>query len=931
MLYYGYFRDINTSTDSKGQLYKVEIITDLENPYPYTFSPYDPLIKIPQDGVELTMCSQPFTVSYEGESNNIYKPHKCSTATIRFILSSFNSDLFATYNKKILVSLLKWKNNIRLEGDYYLDENDNVVCRKHSYQISQSEIVYKFIPEEVDKGCYDVEWIGFATPNCYNQNYALIEQEFEYEAQDALSTLENKKWEINSELEITSIITVINRIIGGLGVYNHIYTQNTIKTEIGEDIDKIASQWRNWKDNTYLEILDGICSYLNLTIVPFKDSVYILDPDGVAGEHQYFFDRESTGNPRYYFNYNNTWVNRGLKQVGNTIRLRAENYCSNDTNISLEEVNDGVKLTCGFNDVELLPNTLEDKNYKYFTIYDGERNVEIFTEQVSSSLGNTYTNIVRFNNGVFVQLQNYTFNEGLKTFLYERDTLVQNGSSWLVMRDTTPRDYPVFELNYLQTKVGCVLLQNTGLETTTTKLNLIQTRQDISKNTIKYPNTFVFFGETHYPDTANYSQWWWNNNQPVLQLTTPKFIYNSRKKLQIKGDWTFFRNYALSYFEKTDNNRPGIGGNNLDVHVEKKYLYITCMVELSVSSSTGTTTYYLRKNNPYSDSDNHEISSAYSYFWDNNTWSYYRCDIYLGDEDIDEDKPFGQIFNFGEKDNGFVKEFPSIGVADDAICKLDITIYRPLGCGVNSEDLEVFANSTKLENFEVNIIDSFEDIDYQDLTYKTKGDSISPVELENTLISQPYFKDSKWGFTMMNADGYKNTRLFKTSTTLLDIPEKLRIADYYKQYTNQTLRLNTSIFKLDNLTPATCIKTNQFAGYNFVIDTQEIDYELNTTKLSLVRKHKANSIPELDIKMWIDNGEGIEPVINPLWYDTDYTPSSTPSIFSLGSDSAIYSTNPERMWFEPYFTEEGIIARVSNGESDVVVDVNINNELIITN
>ena len=923
MLYYGYFRDLNTDIDPKGQLYKVEIITDLENPYPYYGDIENP---IPSDGVELTMCSQPFTVSYEGENNNIYKPHKCSTATIRFLMTTFNSDIFATYNKKVLVSLLKWKNNIKLDGDYYKDENDNIICSKHSYQISPTEIIYKFIPEEVDKLCYDVEWIGFATPNCYNQNYSLIEQEFEYEVQDALSTLEDKKWEINYELEVNNIITAINRIIGSLGVYSHIYTQNTVRTDISSDISHIDIQWRNWEDKNYLEILDGICEYLNLTIVPFKDSIYIIDYDGVAGEHQYFIDRETTGNTRYYFNYNDTWINRGLKLVGNTIRLGASNYCSNDTNISLEEVIDGVELSTDSKEINLLPNTLEDKNYKYYTVINTPPQ-QIFYEQVSRTLGAIYTNKVIFNKGVFIQLQDYTINEGVNTFIYDNDTLVQDGSRWLVMRNTIPVDYPTFQLNYLQNKVGCVLLQNAKLTKECTKLNTIPTRQDISKEIVIYPNTFVFFGETHYPDTTNYSQWWWNNNQPVLSFNTPKFIFNKRKELQIKGDWTFFRNNALSFFEQTDNNRPGVGGDNLDVHVEKKYLYITCSVELEVTTTTGTTTYTLRKDNPYNYNDNHDITTAYSYYWDSG-YSPYRCDLYLSDENIDINKPFGQIFNFGDKEKGFIKEFPSIGADDNAICKLNITIYRPLGCGVRSDDVEVFANSSKLENFEVNIIDAFEDINYEEITYKTKGDNL--LELESSLISQPYFKDSDWGFTTMATTGYKNTRLYKVSTSLTDIPEKLRIADYYNQYTNQTLRLNTSIFKLDNLTPATCIKTNQFAGYNFVIDTQEIDYELNTTKLSLVRKHKANSIPELDIEKWIDNGNGLEPVYNPLWFDT--TPIPYPlSTFSLESDSAIYSTQPERIVFEPYFTDEGIIARVSNGEDDVVVNVNNNNELIITN
>ena len=141
--YYGKFRNIDTSVDPLGQEYKVVIFTDYDGSVsPYTFNP---ISEEPNLGTELTMTTTPFIVSYQNEDGNIYKPYKCSTATVSFLMSTLNLDLFTNKENNILVALLKRDNDIILRGDTYINKyTEEVVIRKKAYGL-----FYGFLPSEL--------------------------------------------------------------------------------------------------------------------------------------------------------------------------------------------------------------------------------------------------------------------------------------------------------------------------------------------------------------------------------------------------------------------------------------------------------------------------------------------------------------------------------------------------------------------------------------------------------------------------------------------------------------------------------------------------------------------------------------------------------------------------------------------------------------
>lgn len=146
MLYTGYFRSIDTTVDPKGQLYKVEIFTDGTT---YTFRPVigdDRAILVPT-WENITLSDKPFTVEYGGD-RNIYKPYRGSGATIGLVSGQME---FVNVGKcKNLVRLLKYKNEVELNGDTYTNTETGETLSKKRMQITRFGIIqtvfYDFVP-----------------------------------------------------------------------------------------------------------------------------------------------------------------------------------------------------------------------------------------------------------------------------------------------------------------------------------------------------------------------------------------------------------------------------------------------------------------------------------------------------------------------------------------------------------------------------------------------------------------------------------------------------------------------------------------------------------------------------------------------------------------------------------------------------------------
>lgn len=295
MYKYGFFRDISDN------LYKVVIITDYQQ--------YNSNLGQGQ-GEEITLLANPISIEYDSNSDDVFAPYRCSTMTVRFLQENFDESLNNALGNNVFVTLQKE------EG-----------------------------------GRYKTLWVGFATPNAYNQAFInVVGDEFELECQDALSTLKHckfKRQETKQHFTIKAYIQVAFFQLGGL------YKTCIYPTTPNNFLDTCIPQ-ENWFDEdneamSWLQILEEICKYLGFTLTTEGEDVLLLDP-----------------HCEEYAQFN---LQSGQLQTVTFIReesiLNKEDISSNDCNISLLPSYNKVSLTAKhypvdkkipkFEDMELEP------------------------------------------------------------------------------------------------------------------------------------------------------------------------------------------------------------------------------------------------------------------------------------------------------------------------------------------------------------------------------------------------------------------------------------------------------------------------------------------------------------------------------------------------------------------------------------------------
>ena len=133
------------------------------------------------------------------------------------------------------------------------------------------------------------------------------------------------------------------------------------------------------------------------------------------------------------------------------------------------------------------------------------------------------------------------------------------------------------------------------------------------------------------------------------------------------------------------------------------------------------------------------------------------------------------------------------------------------------------------------------------------------------------------------------------------------------------------------ITPNTRVKWN---NRSFIVDKQEIDYELNRNTISLIEKKLRSDIPEIEAKMYLENENGQTLNLNPFYNET-FNPVTVESYSRNGSAVMGETGNQINSIISFYPTwGDGIEAWVSIPEillDDVNVSINDNGELIITN
>lgn len=932
MYYYGHFRNTDTKIDPLGQEYKVVIFTNYngtDNPYGFDINGE------PITGERLIMTTQPFLVSYENEDGNIYKPYKCSTATISFLVSNLNFDLFTNKYNNILVALLKRNNDVILSGDSYINRNTNeVLIRKRSYGL-----YYGFLPSEIDTYCYNVEWIGYATPNTYNQNYTLVKQEFQLECQDAFSTLKYESLPFNELIEIRDLITVLRFIIGGLGTYKHIYVQNNLI--LPDDgtvyLSKIVQQYRNFIEDEPVEkmkLIESIGTFLNISFIPFKDSVYIVQYEGVANNDNYFYHYTFDNNNNLFFNYrsdNPTW-DHIIENKENNLTLTKDCYAGSDTNISMQTVYNNFSVSCDENEIDLIPKLTDDK---YYTgLQSSIIMVDLYREGLTNRIswyGGVITNLQQVNG---IGFKNYIY---YQSYLRDSDNLPQDHYT-PVSPTLTPR---IFQMNssdsYSTDKYcGCVLIKNASLRSTSARDYSRQYR-------FNYDNSLVFWNKNRFNNWEQVShttadEVWRDNHQVVLEYQSPRFFLVENKSLCFKGEWEFYRQTGFIPLVEEDNFYVDSSNDYHPLEIDKSKLYIKARVILTLEDGVNTYVFYL-SNTDYRFAAGSEI-----------------VNLPLDYSNADMNKPFGQSFKFSG-DDGFIVDFLQLdgtslfSTYPNYIASLKIEIMNPVIAGIKTYEEPtyrvLFNRSARVKDLKFEIVDRYQSENWRFSNIKTNFKTeqnrfLETFEVENDLSTNEYVGKINYNYCIRvyNQHYYSLNNLNNISTGLVARPEILKLADIYNQYKDKTIGLNTTIWENLGITPNSRIKwENRF----FIVDRQEIDYEANTNTLSLIEKKLSSELPELDMKMYCENDNGETIYINPLYRETyDLILITTNVYYRDGSAVMGYNTDDDYsptlitndintlITFSTKFTD-GIEAFVSipNGLSYISVYINNSGELII--
>ena len=298
MRYYGDFRSIDTNVDPKGQKYRVLIFTNYDgtNPYQYNRMDFEPVdgqtphapIVWPIVGTPLTMTANPFTVTYEGDPENIYKPYKCSTASVSFMQSAINLDFVNNNGTSTLVVLLKWKNEVSEVNSRMYNRVTGETLNKRIVQNDGQTLFDDYEPYKFDKFCYSVEWVGFSTPETFSMEYDHDRDQFTLNAQDAFSVLRYAKYQNLGDAVVVPMSDILFNLVGSLGTYKKIYITDTVKFQ-GENVNAILNtceQQRNNfdednKPNDKLTVLSQLLSYIGLTAIPWHDALILTTPNAI--------------------------------------------------------------------------------------------------------------------------------------------------------------------------------------------------------------------------------------------------------------------------------------------------------------------------------------------------------------------------------------------------------------------------------------------------------------------------------------------------------------------------------------------------------------------------------------------------------------------------------------------------------------------------
>lgn len=821
MYYSGYFRSLNTTLDLEGQLYKVVVITNfINNEYKFY-------------GGELTLTDSPFTVSYESEDGNIFKPYKCSTATVGILQKQFNFEFSNTNGNNVIVMLLKEK-------------------KYNGTTAGMTEV-------ELDNLKYNLEWIGYATPNTYSQEFENYLDGFELEAQDALSTLQYFPYKIETDSYYISFIDIIKNACKFLRVYKNIYvtTNLNIPTKDNADIMNfcIVDQ-RNFfdedeKPKTYLEVIEQLLQYLNLTIIPYGDSLFILDYGAIRnGNNKYYHYRINKDSGHFLIDTDVDYIlQEGKVEFEDIHDIKEDDFSSTGTKLTLLSTYNKMSVRSSLYSFDSLIDLGDMKRWKYSDTYDVPTYYDLY-------------NVISESNGEFIKKSdgfidyNYIDPEDLRTnkktdrnltvicnsrndkkkqkvflkyitigkgkeFLfnnfylycnaYSNDTKDNQTGKWRFGSYVTPQG----NYNFMRNHVCCNLIAYATEEVEQFSNN----PKELELKPALLISTPSEFSATDYYN-KNYIPYADTDLQPMAYILTKEFCGGSGDYLNISFKAKYYRHEDCLPIDEGDSEytpyfpQIRVGVRFVDKTKEDWGNHRTDY--LNMDGSPQMFNYADMLDNKKVFNSNLEIQNSLTY----------KDELDCGE---------GEVFDF----------YYSLNENTVETGQLEIVIYRPI-----SPTKDKLTKAVLITDFEVKIVTKSEinsinptnddtDSEYSIVINANAVEEKNDITCEITTwdYKQPNYSSVLYydGFKQNNtAKLHRMQQLFNRSTGEILRPEEHIIYNNILQYSTPTIRLDLNLHKEPK--PYSLFSYHYFDKKLFIVDSVELDYLNNSYNINLVEK-----------------------------------------------------------------------------------------------
>lgn len=798
--YYGFFRDTDSNNDPEGQLYKVVIKTGLDN-------------STITDEIELLLADNPFAVTYES-SEDIYKPYKCSTAVVRLLNKEFMPDLNAINIQSVSVELYKAK-----KGYIYND----------SYKTPYA-----------DEEFFDIEWSGYSTPNAYNQGYNSYLDVYELECQDKLSALKF----VDANLEGVGI-TLKNLLVYAMSKIDIDYCILTENIKIpsataSSILDSVVISVKTLVDNEQerkklLDVVGGLLSTLNLTIIQRKNELYIVSYDAIANGYTTYvrFDR-----------LRNTEL---LCTIDDSKEIVKEESAANDMNLSLGEIydkfsviSDHESLDLVFPDLSEWFNKIEYQTSESMTtkdayiagyLYSIYDNSNLYGEYAVAQYIRTIDDTPSINSWIlynFYGINPNVYNDknviNVKCYCYEKDTQTSLADKSYYSPGALIQNYEPGNLTFLG-----------GLEENDpifARKNVVATPCSLCVVTdSEYLNNWGVIDESKMRHgimifhalrgTNDLTKYVYRDiavdenilvRMPMVDFEVNDIAFGDTDCLVFNAKF----NFSIDYMPTESNIKPET--NELD------------FIPISVKIDNGVDTYYLYKDNNgdllWTLSNNPIVIKA-------------NLDVTKETNAFNNDIGFRSATNkrkykLAEDVEGFIIPSPSDRVYNG---KLTITIYRPFGVSYTGRAVttSTFISGVSLSTVNRNSTDT-DDYSSTKYTYKNENDVLTnDFSLNLDYISYDRKKlSSNYIYNKQGSKSYYLDYISNISTGDVMRPEEMVLKAYGRQYSNNTIILNgTTHLDIGMLSKVTY---KRFIDKNFIVNGLEINYGDNAKNIILVEK-----------------------------------------------------------------------------------------------